>query len=284
MTGWPSIFRSGPAPGRTAAEHAATLSRMIRRGARGALAERWTAEAAHAARGGGDDELAVARLLAERVARSIAYVRDEYGRDDPQEAEATVDRTAGDCEDLAILYGALALRAGFRVGLAFLLDDTAAPVHVLPLVERPGRPEWLPVELSRRSAFGVWPQDRGRYAVYAVVPEAGPTVGFIGQALAAVAGAVGSIVGGSKAAKAAKQSAELAAAAQTFEAASAERVAAEAAKAAVAVEAERTRRTEATLTAFNRVVPTAAGALVLATVGPRVVEAVAGLVPRRRRS
>lgn len=265
---------------RTAAESAALIARLIRRGARGALAAEWTAQAGHVV--DARDGLAVARHLGERVRRQIAYVPDEYGRDDVQTAETTVARTAGDCEDFAVLFGALALRAGLRVGLAILHDQDGTPVHVLATVEDPkdGRP--VPVELTRLVSFGTWPNDVARYSLWNVVPEGSRGLGFLPALIAGIASAGAAIFG----AKQQTDQAKAVAKSNASVAASQAQVARDQAGAAFAAqklaEQAATERTRVSLETVGRVVPVAAAALVAAAVLPRVIDAVSGAKPKRR--
>lgn len=80
--------------------------------------------------------------LAMAFTLSIAYASDEaeYGRDYPKfPAETLVDKR-GDCEDHAILCGAVLHRLGHRVGLV-LMDTTGRFGHAALVVESPERIE-----------------------------------------------------------------------------------------------------------------------------------------------
>lgn len=275
------LFGLLPDRPRTAAESAAHLARLIRRGARGPMAAEWTAAAAHNV--DGRDRLAVARELADRVRRQVAYVSDEYGRDDAQSAEATVARTAGDCEDFAVLFGALALRAGLRVGLAILHDQDGNPVHVLPTVEDPKDGRRVPVELTRPAAFGSWPHDVGSYSLWNVVPEAAGGLGFLPALIGGLVSAGAAIFGAKQQSDQTKAVAKANASIAESQARAARDAAGASFAAAKLSEQAATERTRASLETLQRVVPAAGLALVAATVLPRIIDAAAGTGKGKRR-
>lgn len=276
------LFGLLPDRPRTAAESAAHLARLIRRGARGELAAEWTATAAHNV--DGRDRLAVARELADRVRRQVAYVSDEYGRDDAQSAEATVHRTAGDCEDFAVLFGALALRAGLRVGLAILHDKDGAPVHVMPTVEDPADGRRVPVELTKPAKFGTWPHDVGTYSLWNVVPEGSGGLGFLPALVAGLASAGAAIFGAKQQSDQTKAVAKSNASVAASQAQAARDAAGASFAAAKLAEQSATERTRASLETLQRVVPAAGVALVAATVLPRLIDAVSGAGKGKRRA
>lgn len=262
--------------GRTAAESAALLGRMIRRDARSETAGRWVAEAAHEV--DGRDVVKMARALATRLRGAVAYAHDEYGRDDPQRLHETIERTAGDCEDFAVAFAALALRAGARVGLAVGFDAAGRPAHVVPTIEAPGGGDWLPVELTDPTTpFGSWPARAGGWECFEVVAPGAGGLGFLDAVLGAVAG----IFGGSQQAKAAKAQAKATKDAAKVQAKAVEKAATEQRAAVEFAEREKTARWQMVGLYVRETAPmlvAAAGAFAL----PALVGAFTGTSRKRR--
>lgn len=125
-------------------------------GAGSDVVARWTAEATREA-GGGRDRLAVLRRLADRVREAVTFGFDEYGGEDVQGVETTLEgRRVGDCDDFAVAVLSLARRIGLRPGLAIASVDGRAK-HVTPIVEDPASGRWIPVELTVDEPFGRLP-------------------------------------------------------------------------------------------------------------------------------
>lgn len=268
----------GATAGRTAAESAALLGRLIRDGARGEVAGRWVAEAAHET--DGRDVLAMARALAARMRAAVAYARDAYGADDAQTIEATIFRTAGDCEDLAVAFGAVAMRAGARVALAIERDGEGVPVHVLPLVEHPTEARWLPVDLTDRGyVFGRWPREVARFEVFEVVARSGASLGFLGDLIGGVVG----LFTKNKELKTAKKVAQIDADAKKAEAAALTETAKLQAETVKASEAAANLRTAATLATFQDIVKRSLPVVVVATVARPLLDVVGAFAGRKRR-
>lgn len=193
---------------------------------RGEAADRIVVEVARAV--DGNDARAVLAGLAAALRSRVAYVGDGFGGDDVQNLEATLERGAGDCDDFAVAYAALALRAGYRAGFAVLFDQGGTTgEHVLAVVDLDGEP--YPVELTRNVPPGSWPADRARFGwLYLASPWG--ALGFIAEAFSAIGNA---ITGNrqakaiEKSANATKEAAATAAAASTAVASIQERTAAE---------------------------------------------------------
>lgn len=150
----------------------------------------------------GNDTRAMLAGLAGALRSRVVYVGDGFGGDDVQNLEATLERGAGDCDDFAVAYAALAMRAGYRAGFAVLFDQGGTTgEHVLPIVEVDGEP--FPVELTRTIPAGSWPADRARFGWYYLASAWG-ALGF----LDAIVGAIGNAITGNQQAKAAKKVAE----------------------------------------------------------------------------
>lgn len=268
------MFGFGTA-GRTIDQNARLLAGLIRRGARGGVASEWVAQAAHNT--DGHDPLGMARFLAERFKRQVAYAEDEYGRDDPQTLEETVDRTAGDCEDFAVALCALALRAGARVALAFLLTPEGAPRHVMPLVERTNTTGvWEPFEITIRGVQpGTWPHPPAEYVIVEIVPAAGPGLGFLEEIFSGIA----NVVTGNQQAKAIKSQAKATTAAAAIEARGTVDAAKETRAAVEFQEKARTQRLQMLAQAAKDVAP----ALAWATAATVAIPLVTKLFGRRRK-
>lgn len=179
-----------------------TLSEMasaIAAGSRSSVAAAWTADAAREA-GDGRELSRVARILAQRIRETVTYAPDGYGGEDVQTVGDTLEtRRAGDCDDYAVAFAALARRAGLRTGLAvYYRTEDEEPVHVVPVFEDPDREgAWIPVEITTPGVpFGAYPvmDDPGAWQVSALQESGGRGVGFL-PLLGAAIGLVGTIIG-----------------------------------------------------------------------------------------
>lgn len=136
------------------------IHRAIDKGARGELVETLAIDAARRT-GLGRDRVALLRELAGAVGRRVAFLEDAYGGETVQPAERTWELGAGDCDDLAVLVGALAARIGLRTGVATWYAEKAGETvatHVVPVVEDPRTGRTLFVELVEKSTpFGQAP-------------------------------------------------------------------------------------------------------------------------------
>ncbi len=183
----------------------------------------------------GNDARAVLAGLAAALRSRVAYVGDGFGGDDVQNLEATLERGAGDCDDFAVAYAALALRAGYRAGFAVMFDQGGTTgEHVLPIVELDGEP--FPVELTRTVPAGSWPAERSRFGWYYLASPWG-ALGFFAE----VFGAIGNAITGNAQAKAIKKQAEATKEAAATTAASATAVATIAERTAAEERASRER-------------------------------------------
>jgi len=70
--------------------------------------------------------------LLHRTANKIKYVKEPAGRDDWQEADETLIKCTGDCEDFTILIGATLLLAGYPVLLKFTASAEEFD-HICPI-------------------------------------------------------------------------------------------------------------------------------------------------------
>lgn len=207
-----TVRLDAPALSRTLGE----IAELAQQGAGSELASRWTADAARAV-GDGRDRLAVLEQLAQRVKGAVAFAPDEYGGENLQALEETLEgRGAGDCDDYAIALLSLGRRAGLRGGVAVYHeyppgDADPIAVHVLPVFEDPATPgKWVPVELTREGVpFGEKPAMRnpGHWSVTELQEREQGRVGFL-EFLAPVLGAAASIFGTSSAASSASKTAK----------------------------------------------------------------------------
>ena len=177
----------------------AEMASAIEAGSRSFVASAWTADAAREA-GDGRELARVARILAEKIRETVTYAPDGYGGEDVQTVGDTLEtRRAGDCDDFAVAFAALARRAGLRTGLAvYYRSEDDEPVHVVPVFEDPDREgAWIPVELTSRGVpFGLYPimDDPGSWQVSALQEAGGRGVGFL-PLIAAAIGLVGTVIG-----------------------------------------------------------------------------------------
>jgi hypothetical protein len=175
----------------------ATMRRLVFAGSTSPTAAAWTSAAAWDG-SHGDDRVALARSLAGKLREHVRYVPDPYGIEDVQALEATIERGAGDCEDFAVAFGALARAVGLRVGFATLERDDGTTTHVLPLIEDPRAPAtWIPVEFVSPISFGTWPRlpAGASWRMEAIEDAADGGLGFL-PILAGVVGTVASGVAG----------------------------------------------------------------------------------------
>ena len=106
------------------------------------------------------DHMAEVGRLYDWVAANVRYTADVAGFDTFQRALRTVELGIGDCDDLTILMGAMAMGVGFPVRLR-VTDSSGEWDHIYPLIGVPGDDprEWIAADLASGHELG-WEQSR----------------------------------------------------------------------------------------------------------------------------
>lgn len=103
----------------------------------------------------GKDWIAEAKSIFYFVRDRIRYVQDVYGVETIAEPGVTLRTGQGDCDDKAVLAGALLQSIGHPVKLLAVGFDDDQYSHVL--IETLVGPRWVPMELTEQIPFGVYP-------------------------------------------------------------------------------------------------------------------------------
>jgi transglutaminase-like putative cysteine protease len=97
-----------------------------------------------------------AKAIFHFVRDRIRYVQDVYGIETISEPGITLRTGQGDCDDKAVLAGALLQSIGHPVKLVAVAFDGGPFSHVF--VETLVGPAWVPMELTESLPFGVYPE------------------------------------------------------------------------------------------------------------------------------
>lgn len=108
------------------------------------------------------DDLGETRQLYEWVRQNIRYTKDPVSKEKLYPPQELLKIRAGDCDDLAMLLGAMGLTLGYPARLITISADPENPQefsHVyLELEVPPGSGQWIPLDAARPGAqYGVEP-------------------------------------------------------------------------------------------------------------------------------
>jgi hypothetical protein len=91
---------------------------------------------------------------------NVRYTQDQDGEDTYQTVRATLEAGAGDCDDLTILFAALAKAVGFENIVARIVSVHGATWdHIYPLVKLP-RGGWIPMDATEQGKPLGWEYTR----------------------------------------------------------------------------------------------------------------------------
>lgn len=108
------------------------------------------------------DDLGELEALYNWVKRNIRFVKDPVTKEKLYPPQELLKIRAGDCDDIAMLLGALAMAVGYQARLITVSAEPANPQefsHVYVEAEAPpGSGQWIPLDAARfSSVFGVEP-------------------------------------------------------------------------------------------------------------------------------
>jgi hypothetical protein len=108
------------------------------------------------------NDLAEASTIYDYVTRNIRYTKDPVTKEKLYPPTELLKIRAGDCDDIAMLMGALGIALGYPARLVTISSNSSNPdefTHVYTELEvPPGSGEWVPMDAARPGAqFGVEP-------------------------------------------------------------------------------------------------------------------------------
>lgn len=122
------------------------------------------------------DEYGEVSALFQWVQSAIRYTKDPFSKEKLYPPKELLKIRAGDCDDMSMLLGALALALGYPARLITLGANPNAPnefSHVYVEVEVPaGSGQWVPLDAARPgSAFGRQPETWTRKRAWSLVDD-----------------------------------------------------------------------------------------------------------------